>query len=446
MSNKKMGLISLKWILIHAGLAFAAVKTPIFSAVWEVVVLLIAIYTISKNKNRNEEAAKWAGYFAALEVILRISKHAIGYEVGKYAIIIFLLYGYFLNPHRPSNKKWISCILLLLPAIVLMESFNAEGREILLFTLSGIIALLVSAFYFDGRRITYYTFYSILSFVILPIFSMAIILTLKTPDFSSIVFTANSTDLTTGGFGPVHVSTILGCGILIVVLLMLTGKTLFYNRWGDYAVLALLGFRLMLSFSRSGLFAVGLAIVPALIVFNKVSNKSFKAAKPLIVTVVLAIGVWNLTSSVTGGMSENRFLGYDTEGNKKEDITTGRTDLFNEEIVMFEKSPIIGIGVGNVMRERALLFGDDRSSHTEYARLLAEHGLLGIVAIFYLFFLPYRAFYRRYGINKVFLVAFVSFTLFNMTSASTRTALPMFLYGLGFIILYDDERYTTITQ
>lgn len=46
---------------------------------------------------------------------------------------------------------------------------------------------------------------------------------------------------------------------------------------------------------------------------------------------------------------------------------------------MFAENPILGIGAGNTSSERQHRFGQIHSSHTEYSRLLCEHGILGIV-------------------------------------------------------------------
>ena len=50
----------------------------------------------------------------------------------------------------------------------------------------------------------------ILRIIIMPLFALAVALTVRTPDPSLIDFRSASNFATSGGFGPVHVSSVLG--------------------------------------------------------------------------------------------------------------------------------------------------------------------------------------------------------------------------------------------
>ena len=78
------------------------------------------------------------------------------------------------------------------------------------------------------------------------------------------------------------------------------------------------------------------------------------------------IVVWNKVDDVTHGVASFRFSGRNSVGDKLDDVTSGRIDLFTEELSMFAENPILGIGAGNTSSERQHRFGQIHSSHTEY--------------------------------------------------------------------------------
>jgi hypothetical protein len=55
--------------------------------------------------------------------------------------------------------------------------------------------------------------------------------------------------------------------------------------------------------------------------------------------------------------------------------TTGRGDIAQTEWIMF-LDPIVGVG-----QERIEATGDVVASHSEVSRLLAEHGMLGVLSL-----------------------------------------------------------------
>ena len=138
-------------------------------------------------------------------------------------------------------------------------------------------------------------------------------------------------------------------------------------------------------------------------------------------------------NDVTRGMAYNRYSGRNTAGVKLEDISSNRALLMEQELEMFTKHPLLGIGVGMTSSIRRQEFHFVASSHTEYTRLLAEHGLFGLIMIAILIWMPARQFIRTSGINRIYLTIFSAYPLIIMFPASTRTALPLLLYGFSFV-------------
>lgn len=431
--------ISLKWILAHIAFAFLSVYVPMFPLVWGLAAMLIGSVYIIKNKNRNNEAAEVTAYIAGLEIIQRMQNAMLGYEMAKYSVIGFLLLGMALEQRViPRNKTWITALLLLVPSMFLADSF--EGIR---FSASGIIALLLAAYYFQGRYLSKDDYYKLLSFIILPIISAAVVVTLKTPDYSAITFTAESMAVMSGGYGPIHVSTILSIGLLILIIFMMIGESLFKNKWLNYLVIFLMAFRVIFTFARSGLLSLILSLTCVFLCFT--NDHHFKKNKSIISLVIVGIVfliAWSSIDSITGGMSKNRFTGRNDDGDKKEDVTTGRSELNKQDLEIFSQYPIAGIGVGNVAEYRITHYGLPHTSHMEYTRLLAEHGLFGLFVVLILIIEPLKHYKTTRGYTRLFFVAFVVFTLTNMIPAATRTAMPMFLYGLAFTRIKEDYHLT----
>ena len=177
------------------------------------------------------------------------------------------------------------------------------------------------------------------------------------------------------------------------------------------------------------------------ILFCLIMNNSIKLKKILIylsIIVMAGIVVWNKVDDVTHGVASFRFSGRNSVGDKLDDVTSGRIDLFTEELSMFAENPILGIGAGNTSSERQHRFGQIHSSHTEYSRLLCEHGILGIVMNLILLGVPLSFLKKTRGVTRLFFVAFIVYSLLSMVSAATRTTLPLLIYGLAFLRIKED--------
>ncbi|MNY14238.1 hypothetical protein D3C86_1474070 [compost metagenome] len=124
----------------------------------------------------------------------------------------------------------------------------------------------------------------------------------------------------------------------------------------------------------------------------------------------------------------NRYKGEDALGREKSSNFSGREELAASELQMFMESPITGIGVGKNKEYREELTGRSAASHNEITRMLAEHGLLGIVNLLILLITPF-VFYLD-NRQHVFLLSFFVFWFLTINHASMRIAAPAFMYSL----------------
>lgn len=429
----------LKYIAVTIFFSVLAVYVPGFSKLWGLSALVFGSYQIIKEGNQNEEASKWAAYFAGLEMIMRTTKGNLLYESGKYGVILFLVLGLLFSSYQKKYYIWWIFIVLLIPGLLITNHFESAR-----FALSGPIALAISAVYFAGREVDWEDYKKIIKCLLIPVIGLCVVLTLKTPDLSKIIFTANSMYATTGGAGPVHISGILGGALLLMIVMILINSPLFFNRLISICISVYIGLRLLLSFSRAGLYS---CIISVLIVLWQLIKHKYldiqvsKLFRQIAIMLIFSFSLWYVVNNITGGMAYNRFSGRDTAGNVKADISTGRSDLFAQEIQMFLDNPFMGIGAGEVVTVRNEMYLSKQPSHTEYSRLLAEHGLFGLIDLIILLVFPLFWYGKTAGYSRIFFIANISYALLILFPSSTRIIFPLFLYGLSFLNIYEDAEY-----
>ena len=145
---------------------------------------------------------------------------------------------------------------------------------------------------------------------------------------------------------------------------------------------------------------------------------------------------WIISSNQTYGLIDKRYANQDAQGREKSDITTGRTELFLEEIDGFLSSPFLGIGASRIKNIRVETSGLQLPSHNEIGRLLSEHGFLGVLIILILIIKPLV--YYTSNRNNIFFYAFLCFWFATINHSGMRIAAPAFLYALCLLnVTYD---------
>lgn len=440
-------MLSFPWIIFHVALGFSVAQSSLLAKTWCVAILVIGIYQIIRNKNKHEEAALWSIYIAAADVPLRACEGALLWEIGKLGGVILLILGMMFPEEKKGQIPFAATVMLalLLPGVVFTFSWSNNIREDLTFNISGMVCLIISMIYFYKRSIGYTTFRKMLSYSLLPIIVLCIVLYYRTPSLETIEFRTSANFATSGGFGPNQVATILGYGWLIVLLLLYLREKVTFNKFLTYGLLVFLIYRSIFTFSRGGNLAAILAFAVFLLFYSFSRQNRGHASKnilTLVLVVVLGIGVFQTLDSITGGIIGYRFTGRDSNGEKIEDVTSGRTNILELEYELFKDHPL-GVGVGGSRQFRHVVFNDFHASHNEFGRLLSEHGVFGIGVILLMLLSP-LLFSRKLpnGLNKAFSLMFFVLCIVSMMHSGCRTALPEFIYGLSFIYLIpcDDEK------
>lgn len=375
-------------------------------------------------------------YFCGIEILFRMTKGGLAYEASKYLVILFVLIGMFYKGVSGKGYPYFIYLLLLIPSIVVASttlSFGANFRTNIIFVLSGPVCLGLAALFCYDRKITHQQLHKLILYVLLPIISTTTYLFLYTPSIKDRLSGTASNAALSGGFGPNQVSTILGLGMFcIIVRLVLKSPGLFLKIL-NIIILSAMMFRAIVTFSRGGV------LVAALVVLVFIGTVAIKIRArrfiPLIASIVLLIGVigviWIVSSNQTRGLIDKRYANQDALGREKKDLTTGRLDLFLEEIDGFIESPFVGIGASRVKDKRIQETGQRLPSHNEIGRLLSEHGLLGIICIIILVFKPLS--YRTINRRNIFFYSFLAFWFATINHSGIRIAAPAVLYAFALL-------------
>ncbi|CAH0334915.1 hypothetical protein FVB9288_00530 [Flavobacterium sp. CECT 9288] len=423
-------------IVLHVVIGMLIFMLPFVAKIYGFAIFVVGAYYIIKTQNVNNECLKVAAYVVGSEIILRMTGGNISYEFSKYEVIIFLFLGmYFKGFSRSAFPYWIF-LLLLIPGVIMATfvlNFNSNINNAIAFNISGPVCLAFASLYTYRRKISLEQMNSILLCVGLPILSCTVYLIFYTPNVRDVITGTASSFETSGGFGPNQVATFLGLGMFIFFSrIILESKSTFLVILNLIVALNI-SYRGMVTFSRGGMITGFLMIIMLLLFLYFKSNGAGKVKLSYIFIIIslAMMAIWSYSSYQTGGLIDKRYANQDAAGRSKESQFTGREDVAQNEINMFFKNPILGVGVGKGVEIREQEMGIKIASHDEITRMLAEHGSLGLVGLLILLVTPFVLFVE----NKfnMYLICFVVFWFLTINHAAMRTAAPAFIYSLALL-------------
>ncbi|HPE84287.1 MAG TPA: O-antigen ligase family protein, partial [Aequorivita sp.] len=378
-------------ILFHVGIGLMASFSRSSMFLYMILVLLYFCWQIVTGKQKELYVLLACAYFTGAEVLFRMTKAFIFYETGKYAIMFFSVLGIFYLGFKKNAFPYVLYLLLLLPGVLVSYdsiSYDTNFRTAVLFNLSGPLCLSLASVFVFGRTISLKELLKVLDYIIYPIISMTIYVVLYSPDIREIITSTASNSAVSGGYGPNQVATVLGLGVFILLSRLIIPYKNALVQMVMMFFLALMGYRALLTFSRGGVIVAVLMSVVFIVIAYFSTNLKNKAKITLKMAgiILVSLAIWTFTIFQTGGLIENRYANEDSLGREKEDITTGRVDLLTTEIEAFKKSPILGVGVGQVKTYFETELGIELPTHNEISRMLSEHGLFGIFALLVLIF------------------------------------------------------------
>lgn len=430
-------------ILLHIVIGILIFAIRPLSVIYAISIPIIGLYYVVKTQNKNNEVLFVAAYIVGSEVFLRMTGGNLLYESAKYGVMIFLTLGmYYSGFSKNAIPFWIY-LLLLLPGILIASEtldLKTDIRKAIAFNISGPVCLGISSIYCYNRKILMSQLNNILLTLALPIFTTTIYLILYTPNLKEILTGTGSNLATSGGFGPNQVATVMGLGMFIFFSrLLLESKTrllLIIN----LIILFNITYRGFVTFSRGGM-VTGFIMILLLLLLVYTNIKSHQRYKLLVFFGLMSVALlftWIYTSDQTGGLIDKRYANKDAAGRVKDSNLSGREEIWDGEIADFLDHPVFGIGVAKALEVRKVESGGlTIASHSEISRTIAEHGMMGIIALLIVFFTP--IFLYLANRQNIFIFSLLLFWILTINHAAMRIAASAFIYSLSLLKVYMDE-------
>lgn len=391
---------------------------------------------------RPHQVAYAVTYIAASEVLWRMAQAHLLWEFAKYAIVLIIFvalvgeWGRDAGQHRLRTVWPVLLLLALTPGAVLtiMEVGLGEARDPLSFNLSGHLALIMLALYLWARPMNRDVAVRALLALLAPILAITFVAVYTTlSELNLLTFQGESNWITSGGYGPNQVSNMLGLGALAGVILF----TLMPRRGGPRLTIILLTLvmlgQALLTFSRGGVysFAVALAVFGFHLMSSHGGRRRFLVLLVLFAVLLSAV-VFPSLDNFTGGTLAERFQDTDT---------TGRLEAAQADLQAFLDNPLVGVGVGRAADYHSEVLGISVAAHTELTRLLAEHGLFGllIIAIMTVMLIS-RYLGNRPGLSRAMTAALAIWSMSITLHTAMRIAAVPLAFGLALVVWHLDER------
>jgi hypothetical protein len=422
---------------------------PAFITLLWLSAIFITVWGILKN--RSEYIWYTIAASPVLEVLSRVGKApAVPDESGKYFLIfaLFALLIYHFRNRTPhslfSTGKLI--VYLLLPSIFVgLSSFNLDQwafNGLAIFELGFLLAFI------SYERWDVEAFCKTMHYVIMAITLIVVFITLKTPDVDKVTYSLIANSETSGGMASNQVSTILGLGILLSSLMLMLKRPFLRINILNYLFIGFLLFRGLLTFSRGGMLMAAIGILIAFM-FKLFSNrKSFIKFTFLacLVGVTGYLAVSKINSMTHGtlllryeGETKGTWSGYREKSLNT--VTAGRSNLILTDIKIFRDNFLFGVGPGGakaLRRQYDQVYLDfSVAAHTEFSRLLSEHGVGGLAVVIILLFFPVIWIKKQKNtLWKGVSAAIFIYALGTSTHSAMRTNVTSVYYALAAVPVY----------
>lgn len=435
--------------VFHVLLGLVSTISPLILVAYFYLILFSSIPFVLKKTIIDDKLSFLLVYLVSFEMLARMANATpfIPYEIGKYLTMILLVMG-ILKGHNKGPIGFF-LILLVLPATIYDLSGQVDFKGIV-FNLFGTINIGLAIWYFSKQKFTTNGFKTLIYLMLLPLIAALTFVFIKTPDFGDIEFVLGANFEASGNFGSNQVSTAFGLAILIAAYLWLVDFSVTGKRFLDLAILLLFAFQGLLSFSRGGMIGGVLGVVIVVFYLSKTSKESpsyakLKLAKRYILpTLILLSIVFFVANKITNNQLLLRYQGETAstlKGTSDKDInmiTTGRFDIAMGDLALYDEYGFYGVGAGASRYLREIHNGT--VAHVEWSRLIAEHGVLGILFIIVVVINVVQQINKKQdNLIKGILIAFLFLGWYTTFHNATRTYLTPMLIGASLIYVINDK-------
>lgn len=423
--------------IAHIPLGLALYKVGALSIIHPTLVFLVGMYWAASRSVPVYKVALAVTYLVAAEVMWRMSQTPVYWEFGKYGPVLIMATALVVRGVKKTPLLPILYFIALIPSCFLTftEFGLSEARGHLSFNMSGPLSLAAFCIFFANISINPTQLKNLLLVGMTPVISVATATLFYTISAEEITFTTESNFATSGGFGPNQVSSILGMGVFLAISLLILFKETSRFQKLIVALLAIFfAMQSVMTFSRSGIYnVIGATAILALFHFQNIADGIKRVVPPVALGLVFLFFVFPALDNFTGGKLQERF---------EETNTTNRMEIIGSDFAIFSDSPVLGVGVGLSRRIRKEYLGFSATSHTEFSRIISEHGAFGIAAIFCLLTAVLLNFKDQTSIlGRALIAGFVTWSVLYMLNAGMRLAAPGFILGLTFVtVVYPNVR------
>lgn len=406
--------------LMHVPLALVINRFHSLSTLHALAILGIGMWWALTKPQRRIRVAYVGAYIAGAEVLWRMTSAGVFWEFGKYATASIFLVAIFRSGRLKAPATMLAFFALLIPSVIVtVGHLGVEAQQYLSFFMSGPFAMTVAAWFFFRQKLTVEHIQRIFLAAAGPIIGIASVTFFAVYTARGLEFTGESNLVASGGFGPNQVSSALGLGALFALMFLLLRKTSLVLKVFMLSAMLFMAVQSALTFSRGGLYnCVGAAALASIYLVRDARTRRSLVLVTVTVFVLGSFVILPRLESFTGGALRERFS--DTG-------STNRVEIALYELRVWREYPILGIGPGGSS------FVAGITAHTEFTRLLAEHGLLGLVALLLLLLAAAQNIQKPNTIKgKAIAACLIGWSFFYMLNAAMRLVAPAFVFGLAF--------------
>ncbi len=417
----------LGFIAFHIPLVFLMRWNTDLATVHALLSLSVGLYWLVREQSP-AKALYVIAYLTGAELLWRATGANVFWEFGKYAnalLLLGLLIKYRLYNH--ADKTILLYFALLLPSVILLPSFD---RDAISYVLSGPFALALATLVFSQARLTPTQLRPMMVVMVAPSVGMGALALSGIIAAGGQIYYGISEDIVSAGIGANQVSTALGLGSFAAFLYILL------DRRSRLLQIIMAGLSLWLiaqaalTFSRGGVWTTMLAILAlGFYLFRERRSRQLFLGSLAAAGLLMAFVVFPALDALSQSSLSARFQSLDP---------TGRDVLIQSDLDIFQNNPVLGVGPNQSRFYHELVFKAS-PGHTEYSRMLSEHGIFGLAALVVLFWVALQRVFGSSGAptrlselnRKAYAAGFTVWGLFYMVHAAMRLAAPSITFGLA---------------
>lgn len=427
------------WLVLlgaaHFVLAFAVRQGfTQFGTPHGLITLAVGLFFATNKRYPISYTLYMLAYIAGCELMWRQNDFALFWESGKYFSMVIMIAAMLRGEKNFKLSSFaVTYGVMLAPALIFTIFQESDIKSLLSPNATGPVALAVALVFFYQRRFTSAELRRAFFMYIIPAIGVAGIVNWRVANLD-IAWTGDSNNEVAGDLSANQVSTSIGAAWYFFALILMLlidklprSKQLLLTAIGAGTIMWLV-VQNFFTFSRGGLIGSAVAGFVVVLFVLFIPQKRLLGIMAVAVSVLALSIVFPVLDSTTQGNLSRRYRA------EQEELLqlSGRERIIADELTLFSQYPVLGVGLGRGAQERDDLGLYVASSHTEYTRLLAEHGFFGIMINILFVVIAVRSFNQQNSTTARALVAsLILWSAFYMFHSATRTVMPAFLIGLS---------------